>query len=114
MLSDNNTGIQAADKLVLALDSKIFKALGEPVRAQILRFLILHGRSDISTIAQHLPQDRSVISRHLSLMAEAGLLHANKETRHVYYMINGQAVLQEFENIVDTIKKCVADCCPEK
>jgi DNA-binding transcriptional ArsR family regulator len=110
MPKDDTTSLQAVDELVQALDSRIFTALGEPVRAQILKFLVLHGRSDINTIAEQLPQDRSVISRHLSLMAKAGLLHATKETRHVYYSINGQAILQEFENIVDSIKNCLVDC----
>jgi len=101
------------DDLVAALDSKLFKALSEPVRAQILKFLILNGRSDISTIAKHLPQDRSVISRHLSLMAEAGILSAEKETRHMFYMINGSAFLTEFESIFENIRKCMTVCCPE-
>ena len=101
------------DELVAALDSKLFKALSEPVRAQILKFLMLNGRSDISTIAEHLPQDRSVISRHLSLMAAAGILTAEKETRHMFYMINGSAFLEEFESIVENIRRCMTVCCPE-
>ena len=104
---------QEIDDLVATLDSKLFKALSEPVRAQILKFLMLNGRSDISTIAQNLPQDRSVISRHLSLMAEAGILTAEKETRHMFYMINGSAFLAEFESIVENIRKCMMVCCPE-
>ncbi len=104
---------QAVDDLITALDSKLFKALSEPVRGEILRFLLLHGRSDISTIAEHLPQDRSVISRHLHLMAEAGILVAEKETRHRFYSLNGETFLKEFEAIVTSIKKCMAECCPE-
>ncbi len=104
---------QVIDDLVTALDSKLFKALSEPVRAQILKFLMLNGRADISTIARNLPQDRSVISRHLSMMAEAGILTAEKETRHMFYMINGSTFLTEFESIVENIRKCMAICCPE-
>jgi DNA-binding transcriptional ArsR family regulator len=101
------------DDLVKALDSKIIKALTEPARAQILKFLMLNGRSDISTIAENLPQDRSVISRHLNMLAEAGIVIAEKETRHRFYTINGAVFLNEFEVIVDNIKKCMAECCPE-
>ena len=103
----------SVDEMVDALDAKLFKVLTEPVRVELLKHLMVHGRSDISTIAEHLPQDRSVISRHLRLMAGAGLLTAEKETRHVYYTINGQAFLQLFEDIVGKIKKCMAECCPE-
>jgi DNA-binding transcriptional ArsR family regulator len=98
---------QAADDLVKALDSKMFKALTDPTRTRILRFLLLKGRSDISTIAEHLPQDRSVISRHLNMMAEAGLLVAEKETRHRFYALNGETFLREFETIVENLKTCV-------
>jgi DNA-binding transcriptional ArsR family regulator len=101
------------DNLVKALDSKVIKALTEPARAQILKFLLLNGRADISTIAEALPQDRSVISRHLNMLAEAGIVIAEKDTRHRYYTIDAATFLNEFEAIVDNIRKCMAECCPE-
>jgi DNA-binding transcriptional ArsR family regulator len=62
------------DELIKKFDSKFFKTLSEPVRIQILRFLIQSGRLDISTIAENMPQDRSVVSIHLNLMYEAGMV----------------------------------------
>ncbi len=100
------------DELVSVLDSKLFKTLSEPVRIEILRFLIQNGRSDIGAIAEKLPQDRSVISRHLALMSEAGMLKTEKDGRHVFYEINGQNFLEKLEAIVANIKKCLAVCCP--
>jgi DNA-binding transcriptional ArsR family regulator len=94
------------------LDSKFFKSLSEPVRQQLLKFLLLNGRSDIGTIAQNLPQDRSVISRHIRLMQEAGILISEKEGRFVYYWINGQEFLAKLESLVDHIRACVPICCP--
>jgi DNA-binding transcriptional ArsR family regulator len=104
---------KVVNDLVKALDSKVMKTLTEPARSEILKFLMLNGRSDISTIAENLPQDRSVISRHLNMMAEAGIVMAEKETRHKFYTVNGAVFLEEFEGIVDNIKKCMAECCPE-
>jgi len=100
------------DNLVKALESKMLKALTDPSRTQILKFLMLYGRADISTIANHFPQDRSVISRHLHIMDEAGLLIAEKETRHRFYSINGEKFLREFETIVTNLKACIHECCP--
>ena len=77
------------DELIKNFDSRFFKTLSEPVRLEILKFLMQNGRSDIGTIADHLPQDRSVISRHLNLLHEAGILNCEKETRHMFYEING-------------------------
>lgn len=100
------------DNLIKALESKMFKALTDPTRTQILKFLMLNGRTDISTIANQFPQDRSVISRHLHMMDEAELLIAEKETRHRFYSINGERVLSEFESIVTNLKACIHECCP--
>ena len=94
------------------LDSKFFKSLSEPVRQQLLKYLMLNGRSDIGTIAGHLPQDRSVISRHLQLMQEAGILICEKEGRFVYYSINGPEFLQKLESLVDQVRACIPICCP--
>lgn len=103
---------QIAEELVRILDSKFFKTLGEPVRVQILKFLLLNSRSDIGTIAEHMPQDRSVISRHLNLMHEAGIVTCEKEGRYMYYDVNAGEFLDKFENIAGKIRTCISICCP--
>ncbi|MBW1897466.1 MAG: helix-turn-helix transcriptional regulator [Deltaproteobacteria bacterium] len=99
--------------MVGVLDSKFFKSLSEPVRVQIIRYLLLNGRADIGTIAENLPQDRSVISRHLSLMQEVGILNCEKESRHMYYSINGAKFLERFASITDLVEKCIQECGPQ-
>lgn len=97
-------------QLVNMLDSKFFKSLGEPVRVELIRYLLLHGRSDIGTISESLPQDRSVISRHLNLMHEVGLLNCEKESRHMYYSINASEFLNRFTTIADLVTQCIQEC----
>jgi DNA-binding transcriptional ArsR family regulator len=104
---------QIAEALVEAVDSKFFKTLSEPVRVQILKYLMLNGRADIQTIAENMPQDRSVISRHLNLMQEAGILTFEKENRHVFYNVNGQPFIEKFVDITEKIRKCMNECCPD-
>jgi DNA-binding transcriptional ArsR family regulator len=103
---------EIVEELVKAFDSKFFKTLSEPVRVQIIKFILLNGRADIGTIADHMPQDRSVISRHLSLMHEVGILNCEKENRHMFYEINGEAFLERLENITEQIRKSIPECCP--
>lgn len=100
------------DELVEVLDSKLFKTLSEPVRVEILKFVMLNGRSDIGTIAEHMPQDRSVISRHLNLMHEVGILKSEKESRHMFFEINCHTFLEKLEAITAQIRKCITECCP--
>jgi len=102
----------ATDELIDLIDSRFFKALSEPVRVQLLKFLILSGKSDIASIATAFPQDRSVISRHLQAMQRAGLLRSEKVSRHVYYEIDGETVLARFESIASQIRQCLPHCCP--
>ncbi len=106
------TSSQSVEELVDMIDSKFFKALSEPVRVQILKYLLLNGRSDITAIASELPQDRSVISRHLQLMQEVGILNCEKITRHIYYEINGVVFFNKLENILEKIRECIPECCP--
>ena len=103
---------QSVEELVDMIDSKFFKALSEPVRVQILKCLLLNGRSDITAIANELPQDRSVISRHLQLMQEVGILSCEKITRHKYYEISGAVFFIKLENILEKIRECIPECCP--
>ncbi len=104
--------MEIANKMVDVLDSKFFKTLSEPVRVQILKFVLLNGRTDISTIAENMPQDRSVISRHLNLMQEVGILAAQKESRHVYYSVNCDTFLERFTTITELTKTCIEECSP--
>lgn len=104
--------IEIANKLVSEMDSKFFKSLSEPVRVQIIRYLLLNGRADIGTIAENMPQDRSVISRHLNLMHEVGILICEKESRHMFYSINATAFLERFINITELVKTCIKECGP--
>ena len=105
--------LEIANRLVDVLDSKFFKTLSEPVRVQILRFILLNGRADIGTIAENMPQDRSVISRHLNQMQAVGILNSEKVSRHVYYSINARTFLERFTNITELTQKCLEECGPD-
>ena len=101
---------QSAGDLVKELDSSFFKTLGEPVRIEILKFLMLHGSSDIGTISANMPQDRSVISRHLNIMLAAGLVTCTKQSRHSFYDVDSLFFLNKMESITGKIKTCMAEC----
>ncbi|OGB75714.1 MAG: transcriptional regulator, partial [Burkholderiales bacterium RIFCSPLOWO2_12_FULL_67_210] len=80
-----STRERTIDTAVRFLDDPMFKALQEPVRVAVLRELLLLGRADVGSIAERLPQERSVISRHLQILLDAGLLIAERDGRHRIY-----------------------------
>lgn len=102
----------AANACVEVLETDFFRALCEPVRVEILRQLVLKGRSDVGTIAESMPQDRSVIARHLQLMERAGLLRAQAEGRHTFYEIDGPAIVSRFEQMSALFQMLMPLCCP--
>lgn len=99
-------------QLLEALDDPLLSALADPTRARLIRALVQLGPADISTIAESFPQDRSVISRHLRILHEAGLVRASKEGRHVWYALDGPALLQRLEALLAKARAAVASCCP--
>ena len=92
---------EAARQCVAVFDTGFFKALCEPARIAVLRELILIGRADIAAIADRLPQDRSVIARHLRQLATARIVKPYKEGRHVFYELDAQTIAGRLEGILE-------------
>lgn len=103
---------EAAQACVAVLDEKFFKAFSEPVRVAIFREVVLLGEADIAAIAARFPQDRSVISRHLQLLAEAEILTATKRGRQVFYSVDGIRIGDKLEAILSTVRALQPYCCP--
>lgn len=51
---------------------RMFKALGNPVRFDILKFLITHPGCITGDIVEYLPLAQSTVSQHLKVLREAG------------------------------------------
>lgn len=58
----------------------------------------------IAAIADRLPQDRSVIARHLRQLASAQIVTAQKQGRHVFYELDAQTIAARLEGILETIR----------
>jgi DNA-binding transcriptional ArsR family regulator len=114
MINDNtqNTDeyLAVSQALLDVLDTRYFKALCEPTRVEIIRKLITIGACDVSTIAQGLSQDRSVISRHLATLERAGICVSQKIGRRVLYDLDGPYIVTKLTTILDAIKP-MADLC---
>jgi DNA-binding transcriptional ArsR family regulator len=103
---------QSANQIIAVLDSDFFKALAEPVRVEILKLMLIQGPADISSISQHMPQDRSVLSRHLQILLRANLVSCEKRGRHRIYSVNGGRFVEQLETILQIVKSTVSFCCP--
>jgi predicted transcriptional regulator len=110
----SETRRRAARELDAILEAKVFRALCEPVRIEILKRLTIQGRSDIAAIAAHVPQDRSVVSRHLAQLHHAGFVRREKVGRNVFFEMDGPAVVAQLEEVLARFQALVPLCCPGK
>lgn len=102
----------AADRCLEVLDTELFRALCEPARVEVIRRLIVVGRADIAAIADGMPQDRSVVSRHLQVLERAGIVQSAREGRQVFYELDGPAILGKFGALTAALAPLVPLCCP--
>ena len=89
-------------KLVFEKQSEIAKALGHPLRVAVLEFLRTDEKC-VCDIAKFVGSEQSNVSKHLSLMTNAGILESRKEGLKVFYKIKTPCVLE----FLDCMKKCI-------
>ena len=70
----------------------MFKALGNPIRFEILKFLLTHPGCITGDIVDELPIAQATVSQHLKVLREAGLIQGATEGKAVCYCLDDDAV----------------------
>jgi DNA-binding transcriptional ArsR family regulator len=102
----------AAQEVAALLDTPFLRALAEPARLEVLKVLLVQGSGDVASIADELPQDRSVISRHLQTLEEAGIVRSTWQGRHRHYALDGRTLIARFEHLSERLRALAPLCCP--
>lgn len=71
----------------------IFKALADPTRRSVLQ-LLQAGPLGAGELAEHFAVSKPTMSAHFAVLAEAGLIAADKQGRSITYHLN-MTVLEE-------------------
>jgi len=95
-------------QLLFEKQAQIVKASAHPLRIAILDFL-RDGEKCVCDIAGHVGSERSNVSRHLSVMAGAGLLAHRKEGLKVIYRLKTPCILDFFSCVTRVLKEQVKD-----
>jgi DNA-binding transcriptional ArsR family regulator len=103
---------KAASEIAGLLDTPFLRALAEPARLEVLQVLLVHGPGDVATVAAQLPQDRSVVSRHLQTLEDAGVVRSSWEGRRRVYALDGGTLVARFEQLSSRLKALAPLCCP--
>ena len=104
-MGNDKNSLACGQSLYKSFDFDFYKTLFDPVRSDILVYLVCNGKKNIKDISEKFPQDRSVISRHLDLMYRYGIVSKEKQARQVTYEVNSIFILKQFENTTTNLKK---------
>jgi ArsR family transcriptional regulator len=89
------------------LDAQLFKALGDPTRLRLLTCLAKCGRPcSVTELSACCQVDFSVVSRHLAVLARAGVLGATKSGRTVWYEVRYRTLAQAFRALARSVDRC--------
>lgn len=106
-MENENNKLECGRNIELSIDFEFYKTLFEPVRSEILKFLAVQRKKNITEIAENFTQDRSVISRHLELMSRYGILNKTKQGRNTFYEVNKNVILEKFETTTKNLKELI-------
>ncbi len=102
----------------LELCARIFKALGHPSRLRMVESL-LDGERSVCQIQEIIGTDISTVSKHLSILKGAGILHSERRGTTIYYSLRmkcatnllilvanfvGQSLQEQVEVLSQTIR----------
>ena len=91
-------------QLLFEKQAEIVKAIGHPLRIAIVDFL-KDGQECVCDIAEHVGSERSNVSRHLSVMVNAGVLESHKEGLKVIYKLKTPCILDFFSCMISCLKQ---------
>ena len=80
----------------------MFKALGNPIRFEIIKFLVTHPGCITGDIVDHLPIAQATVSQHLKVLKDAGWISGIIEGTSTCYELDAKSI-GWFRNIVDDI-----------
>jgi ArsR family transcriptional regulator, arsenate/arsenite/antimonite-responsive transcriptional repressor len=83
---------------------QVFEALSSSVRRKILAYLSASSLT-ASEIAARFDMSKPSVSKHLSILENAGLIHGDKRGQYIHYSLVR-------DNLVNTLNAYVQEVCP--
>jgi ArsR family transcriptional regulator, arsenate/arsenite/antimonite-responsive transcriptional repressor len=91
--------------------ARMLRALGNPIRFQIVEFLAKNQMCITNDIVRQMPLAQSTVSQHLKVLREAGLIRGEIEGPATCYCLDGENI----QWLKEQVGRWLPDCCsPEK
>lgn len=71
----------------------MFKAIGNPIRFEIMKFLITHPGCITGDIVEFLPIAQATVSQHLKVLREAGWIEGAVEGTATFYCLHEENIV---------------------
>ncbi|HXY79994.1 MAG TPA: metalloregulator ArsR/SmtB family transcription factor [Gaiellaceae bacterium] len=87
------------------LIARRFRVIGEPMRIRLLDRLRDGGEATVTDLADAVGASQQNVSKHLVLLADAGILARRKEGTHVHYRIAEEGVFALCEQVCGSLQE---------
>ncbi|MCP4675154.1 MAG: winged helix-turn-helix transcriptional regulator [Deltaproteobacteria bacterium] len=105
-----NNSKQCCADLSRWLSPDLFKALSDPNRVAILvRLAGMVGEQTVTEVASCCPINLSVVSRHLRILRDAGIVECDRRGKEVYYRARVSNLAKLLRNLADALDACCPD-----
>lgn len=91
---------------LLELVARRFRVIGEPMRIRLLESL-RDSEASVSELAETIGTSQQNISKHLAVLADAGILGRRKDGNHVYYRIADTSVFALCDEVCSSVQRQV-------
>lgn len=91
-------------ELAYKIKADFLKALGHPLRLQIIESL-KSGEKNVGSIMRALNMQQSSLSRHLTVLREAGILKSRQQGTVIYYNIEDHGIFNVLRPIAEMLRK---------
>jgi DNA-binding transcriptional ArsR family regulator len=91
-------------ELAYKIKADFLKALSHPVRLQIVE-LLKSGEKNVGSIIKALSIQQSSLSRHLTVLREAGILKSRQQGTVIYYNIEDHDIFHVLRPIAEMLRK---------
>ncbi|MGC4119277.1 MAG: metalloregulator ArsR/SmtB family transcription factor [Myxococcales bacterium] len=89
------------------LSPRLFKALSDPKRISLLiRLAEEKGPRTVGQVAQGAGIDLSVVSRHLAVLREAGIIKCEKQGKEVRCQVQTAPLVKVLRELADALEAC--------
>ncbi len=97
-------GLMIDPDFVFKIKSDFLKALAHPGRLKIIEHL-KRGEKSVNEMCRALEMEQSGLSKHLSILKQAGILNSRQEKVTVFYSVRDKGIYDVLKHVSHFLKK---------